>query len=573
MTIHTDPQGKGGVATLPEPHAHKGARAAVHTVLEGKRGADILHDPLLNKGTSFTDSERDALGLRGLLPPKITTQAQQVEKILSNIRRKATDLDRYTYLVSLQERNAALFYRVVMDNLSELMPIIYTPTVGQACQKYALIFRRPQGLFISSEDRGRISDLLRNWPHADVRMIVVTDGERILGLGDLGSCGMGIPVGKLSLYTACAGLAPEQCLPVMLDVGTNNQALRDDPLYIGLAQERLRGPAYDALVEEFVTAVQDIFPKACIQFEDFGNTNAFRMLRKYRDRVCTFNDDIQGTAGVTLSGLYSSLRLTGGTLADKKFLFLGAGEAGVGICDLIVQALRAEGLSEADARARCWLVDSHGLVTKHRTDLAEHKLPYAHDHAPMPDLLAAVESLKPTALIGVSGQPASFTEPVVKAMGRLNARPVIFALSNPTSKAECTAEQAYTWTDGRAIFASGSPFPPFTLAGKTHVSGQGNNSYIFPGVGLGVIASESTRVTDEMFFVAAKTLASLVTEDDLAMGRVYPDLQRIREVSAKIAVAVAEVVFARKLTRMPHPSDIAEHVLAQMYQPDYQDYV
>jgi malate dehydrogenase (oxaloacetate-decarboxylating)(NADP+) len=543
------------------------------TELQHSRGVAILHDPLLNKGTSFTEAERDALGLRGLLPPKVTTQAQQAEKVLSNFRRKTTDLDRYTYLVSLQERNAALFYRLVMDNLFEMMPIIYTPTVGLACQKYALIFRRPQGLFISSQDRGRMEEVLRNWPHADVRMIVVTDGERILGLGDLGSCGMGIPVGKLSLYTACAGIPPEQCLPIMLDVGTNNQALRDDPLYIGLAQERLRGPAYDELVDEFVTAVQEIFPKACIQFEDFGNTNAFRMLHKYRDQVCTFNDDIQGTAGVTLAGLYSSLRLTGGKLTDKKFLFLGAGEAGVGICDLIVKALVAEGLSEAAAREKCWLVDSKGLVIKSRTDLAVHKLPYAHDHAAMPDLLAAIEALKPTVLIGVSGTPSSFTEPVVKAMGRLNASPVIFALSNPTSKAECTAEQAYTWTEGRAIFASGSPFPPFTFEGKTHVSGQGNNSYIFPGVGLGVIASQSTRVTDEMFFMAAKTLASLVTEEDLATGSVYPDLQRIREVSAKIAVAVAEVVYARKLTSMRRPRDIAAYVLAQMYQPEYRDYL
>jgi malate dehydrogenase (oxaloacetate-decarboxylating)(NADP+) len=384
---------------------------------------------------------------------------------------------------------------------------------------------------------------------------------------------MGIPVGKLSLYTACAGVPPEQCLPVMLDVGTNNKALREDPLYIGLAQDRLRGPAYDELVDEFVSAVHEVFPKACIQFEDFGNTNAFRMLRKYRERVCTFNDDIQGTAGVVLSGLYSSLRLTGGKLTDKRFLFLGAGEAGVGICNLIVQALMAEGMSEAAARAQCWLVDSHGLVTRSRTDLAEHKLPYAHDHAPMPDLLAAVEAIKPWALIGVSGQASTFTEPVVKAMARINKRPLIFALSNPTSKAECTAEQAYTWSDGQAIFASGSPFPPFEFKGRTLVSGQGNNSYIFPGVGLGVIASESTRVTDEMFFVAAKTLASLVTEDDLAMGRVYPDLQRIREVSVHIAVAVAEVVFARKLTNMKHPKDIAAYVKAQMYQPEYQDYV
>jgi malate dehydrogenase (oxaloacetate-decarboxylating)(NADP+) len=318
--------------------------------------------------------------------------------------------------------------------------------------------------------------------------------------------------------------------------------------------------------------VQDVFPKACIQFEDFGNTNAFRMLRKYRDKVCTFNDDIQGTAGVTLAGMYASLRMTGGKLTEKKFLFLGAGEAGVGICDLIVRALMAEGLNEKEARERCWLVDSHGLVVKSRTDLAEHKIPYAHDHAPMGDLLAAIESIKPTALIGVSGQAQTFTEAVVRAMGRINPRPVIFALSNPTSKAECTAEQAYTWTDGRAIFASGSPFPPFTLNGVTHVSGQGNNSYVFPGVGLGVIASEAAHVTDEMFFVAARTLASLVTDEDIKKGSVYPDLQRIREVSSKIATAVAEVAFERKLAGIPRPHDIPAHVRRHMYEPKYREY-
>ena len=543
------------------------------TELQGEHGVALLHDPLLNKGTSFTEAERDALGLRGLLPPKVTTLEQQCSKVLSNVRRKPTDLDKYTYLISLQERNATLFYRVVMDNLFELMPIIYTPTVGLACQRYALIFRRPQGLFISANDRGHVAEILRNWPHPDVRMIVVTDGERILGLGDLGACGMGIPVGKLALYTACAGVAPSQCLPVMLDVGTNNQQLRDDPLYIGIGQERLRGPKYDELVDEFVNAVQEVFPKACIQFEDFGNSNAFRLLHKYDQKVCTFNDDIQGTAGVTLAGLYGSLHLTGGKLTEKNFLFLGAGEAGVGICDLIVRALMAEGLSEQAARERCWLVDSKGLVIKSRTDLAEHKLPYAHEHAPVADLLAAVEALKPTALIGVSGMPQTFTEDVVKAMGRINERPVIFALSNPTSKAECTAEQAYTWTDGRAIFASGSPFAPFTLNGKTHVSGQGNNSYIFPGVGLGVLACEATHVTDEMFFVAAKTLASLVTEKDLESGCVYPDLQRIRECSGKIAAAVAEIAFERKLAGVPRPKDIEAFVKTHMYQPGYHEYV
>ncbi|MBM3907237.1 MAG: NAD-dependent malic enzyme [Gemmatimonadetes bacterium] len=541
--------------------------------LKGEYGVALLHDPLLNKGTSFTEAERDMLGLRGLLPPKVTTMEQQSARVINNVRRQPTDLDKYSYLISLQERNATLFYRIVVDHLFELMPIIYTPTVGLACQKYALIFRRPQGLFISYRDKGRIAQALRNWPNDDVRMIVVTDGERILGLGDLGACGMGIPVGKLSLYTACAGVAPSQCLPVMLDVGTNNKALREDPLYIGVGEERLRGPAYDEFVHEFVEAVQEVFPKACIQFEDFGNTNAFRLLHKYRDKVCTFNDDIQGTAGVTLAGLIASLRLTGGTLADKKFLFLGAGEAGVGIADLIVRALMAEGVSEAVARQQCWLVDSQGLVVKSRTDLAEHKIPYAHDHAPVPDLLAAVEALKPTALVGVSGQPQTFTEPIVKAMGRINERPVILALSNPTSKAECTAEQAYTWTDGRAIFASGSPFPPFELNGKTHVSGQGNNSYVFPGVGLGVIASSARHVTEEMFFVAAKTLASLVTEDDLKTGCLYPDLQRIREVSSHIAAAVVENAIETGLAGIPRPRDLLAHVRRHMWEPKYKDYV
>ena len=359
----------------------------------------------------------------------------------------------------------------------------------------------------------------------------------------------------------------------MFDVGTNNTGLLADPLYLGLAEPRLRGPAYDELVEEFVTAVQQVFPRACLQFEDFGNSNAFRLLHRYRDRTCTFNDDIQGTAGVTLSGAYSSLRLTGGKLADMRFLFLGAGEAGIGIGDLIVEALKAEGVAEDVARRQCWFVDSKGLVVRSRTDLAEHKLPYAHDHAPVATLLEAVETLKPTMLIGVSGMAQTFTEPVVKAMARLNQRPVIFALSNPTSKAECSADQAYTWTDGRAIFASGSPFAPVTLNGITHTPGQGNNSYIFPGVGLGVIASQSARVTDEMFFLAARTLASLVTEGDLKLGRVYPDLKRIREVSAAIAVAVADNAFQRGLTRMLRPADLPALIKETMYDPKYESYV
>ena len=541
--------------------------------LHGKRGADLLHDPLLNKGTAFTEAERDALGLRGLVPPHVATLEAQVARILETCRRKTTDLEKYIYLVSLQERNETLFYRLVTDNVAEMMPLIYTPTVGLACQRYALIFRRPRGLFLSLRYRGSLKQVLQNWPHRDVRMIVVTDGERILGLGDLGSNGMGIPVGKLSLYTACAGVAPDQCLPVMLDVGTDNAAFLKDPHYIGTSQPRERGPAYDAFIAEFVAAVQEVFPRACIQFEDFGNSNAFRLLRQYRDQVCTFNDDIQGTAAVTLAGIYSALRLTKGKLADQRFLFLGAGEAGIGIGELIVEALKSEGIAEKAARRQCWYVDSKGLVVAGRTDLAEHKKLFAHDQPGCTTLLEAVEALKPTMLIGVSGMPATFTEPIVRMMAKLNPAPVIFALSNPTSKAECTAEQAYTWTDGRAVFASGSPFPDCTLNGRTFKPGQGNNSYIFPGVGLGVIVSSARRVTDEMFFVAAKVLASLVTEKDLATGRIFPELQRIREVSAAIAVAVAKVAYARKLTPKPCPDDLPARVQAEMYDPTYRSYV
>jgi malate dehydrogenase (oxaloacetate-decarboxylating)(NADP+) len=539
----------------------------------GKRGVDLLHDPLLNKGTAFTDAERNVLGLRGLLPPRILPQDGQVTRVLDSFRRKSTDLEKYIYLISLQERNETLFYRVVMDHLEEMMPIIYTPTVGLACQRWGHIFRRSRGLYITAADRGRIVQLLRNWPYPDVRMIVVTDGERILGLGDLGANGMGIPVGKLSLYTACAGIHPAQCLPIMLDVGTNTQELLDDPLYIGTPARRLRGPGYDELVGELVTAVQQMFPSACFQFEDFGNANAFALLHRYADRLCCFNDDIQGTASVALAGLYSAARLSGTRLQDMKILFYGAGEAGIGIGDLIVEALMAGGVGEAAARRQCWFFDSKGLVVQSRTDLVAHKLRFAHDHAPSQDLTTAIADLKPQALIGVSGMAGAFTEPAVRAMGRHNPRPIVFALSNPTSKSECTAGQAYTWTEGRAIYASGSPFAPVSLHGRTHVPGQGNNAYIFPGVGLGVIASQSTRVTNEMFLIAARTLAGLVTEGDLALGRVFPELARIREVSSAIALAVAENAFARGLTRQIRPPDLAGFIQTQMYQPDYEDYV
>lgn len=541
--------------------------------LHGKRGVDLLHDPLLNKGTAFTLAERDAFGLRGLLPPNVNTQAEQVHRVLESFRRKSTDLEKYIYLVSLQERNETLFYRVVVDHLDEMMPIIYTPTVGLACQRWGYIFRRSRGLYITARDRGHVRAIVSHWPHAQTRMIVVTDGERILGLGDLGANGMGIPVGKLALYTACAGIHPAQCLPIMLDVGTNNETLRNDPLYLGTPEPRLRGAAYDELVAELVAAVLERFPDACLQFEDFGNANAFALLHRYQNQICTFNDDIQGTAGVTLAGLYSASRLTGTSLREMRILFYGAGEAGIGIGDLIVESLVADGMPEAEARRHCWFVDSKGLVVAGRGDLVEHKRRFAHDHAPIADLASIVEQLQPHALIGVSGMPQTFTEPVVRALAQAHRRPVVFALSNPTSKAECTAEQAYRWSEGRAIFASGSPFEPVTLDGRTYVPGQGNNAYIFPGVGLGVIASRSSRVTNEMFAVAARALAGLVTDDDLALGRVYPALTRIREVSQSIAVAVAETAFARGLSRQARPADVPGLVRDHMFQPDYPTYV
>jgi malate dehydrogenase (oxaloacetate-decarboxylating)(NADP+) len=453
-----------------------------------------------------------------------------------------------------------------------MRPIVYTPTVGLACQRYTHIFQRPRGIFVSAADRGRVAEVLSNWPRREVAIIVVSDGERILGLGDLGANGMGIPIGKLSLYTACAGVSPNACLPVLLDVGTSNPELLDDPLYIGLHQPRLRGEEYDALVEEFVVAASKLFPGVVIQFEDFATHNAFRLLKKYRDRIPTFNDDIQGTAAVALAGMLSALRVTGGGLGEQTLLFQGAGEAATGIADLVVEAMVATGMDEAQARRRCWLFDSRGLVVRERTDLAAHKQPYAHDHPAVGSLLDAVKALRPSAIIGVAAVGGAFTEEVVRTMASLNKRPIVFALSNPTSKAECTATQAYRWSDGRALFACGSPFDPVTLGGQSFVPRQGNNSYIFPGVGLGVIVSGASRVTGEMFMVAAHTLAEQVSENDLRQGSLYPPLENIRDVSAHIAAAVAAVAYRRGLARSSQPADLLGFVKSQMYEPRYASY-
>jgi malate dehydrogenase (oxaloacetate-decarboxylating)(NADP+) len=544
------------------------ARPAPAATAQPPRGLALLRDPLLNRGTAFTERERDALGLRGLLPPHVLSQDEQVERILENLRRQPDDLARYVALSALYDRNVALFFRVVCDHIDEMQPLIYTPTVGLACQKFGHIFQSPRGLFIGANDRGRVAEVLRNWPRR-AGIIVVSDGERILGLGDLGANGMGIPFGKLALYSACAGVHPGLCLPVMLDVGTDNTELLADPFYVGLRQRRLRGPAYDELVEEFITAAREVFPGVVIQFEDFANRNAFRLLGHYRDRICAFNDDIQGTAAVALAGLLSALRITQGRLTDQKLLFLGAGEAAIGIADLVVSAMEAQGLSERAARARCAMVDSRGLVVKSRADLPEEKRRYAQEHEPVRDFLGAVKALQPTAIIGVAAVGGTFTAEVLEEMARINTRPIVFALSNPTSKSECTAEEAYRYTGGRALFACGSPFDPVAYNGRTYVPRQGNNSYIFPGVGLGAIASRTRRITDEMFMAAAHTLAHDVTESDLGQGSLFPALPRIREVSARIAAAVARVAYRSGLADGREPADVEAHVASQMYDPRY----
>jgi malate dehydrogenase (oxaloacetate-decarboxylating)(NADP+) len=548
------------------------AALANSVALDIPRGLSLLRNPFFNKGTAFSAEERDAFGLRGLLPAHVLTMEEQAERILINLRRLGNDLEKYIALNSLRDRNETLFLRVVCDNIDEIQPLIYTPTVGLACQRFGDIFERPRGVYISANDRGRIAEVLRN-AQRPARLIVVTDGERILGLGDLGANGMGIPVGKLSLYAACAGIHPEHCLPVTIDVGTNNSELLNDRYYIGLRQRRLRGPEYDELIDEFMQAAQDAFPGVLIQFEDFANHNAFRLLHQYRDKACVFNDDIQGTAAVALAGIFSALRVTGGSLSEQKLLFLGAGEAATGIADLVVAAMVAQGCPEQEARQRNWLMDSRGLVVKNRAELAAHKLPYAHDHAPVDDFLTAIRALEPTGIIGVSAVGGTFTPQVLEAMAELNARPIVFALSNPTSRSECTAEEAYRHTGGKALFACGSPFDPVQLDGRTFVPRQGNNSYIFPGVGLGAIASGASRVTDEMFMSAALTLANLVDEADLDQGSLYPALPRIRDVSAHIAAEVAKVAYQRGLATGPTPNDMLAHIESHMYQPDYHSYV
>jgi len=530
---------------------------------------DVLHDPLRNRGTAFTLEERDRVGLAGRLPPRVERIEEQVARVLAGVRAQPSAMAKFDHLAAVRDENETLFFRTLIDNLEELVPIVYTPTIGEACLDWSRVHRRPRGLYLTPRERGRFEAILRAWPQPGVRIIVVTDGGRILGLGDLGANGMGIPIGKLALYVACAGADPAQCLPVTLDVGTGNAALRDDAFYLGRREPRLTGAAYDELIEEFVAAAQAVFPGVLLQFEDFANVNAFRLLAAYRSRVCCFNDDIQGTGAMGLAGLYAAQRVTGLRLADQRLLFFGAGEAGTGMAEMIVAAMVREGVPEGDARQRCWLIDSQGLVIAGRAGLAEHKRRFAHAHAPIGDLVAAIEAIRPTVLVGASGQAGAFTVPALAAMARLNERPVVFALSNPTSRAECTAEEAYRATAGRAILATGSPFAPVTLNGRTHFTGQANNSFVFPGVGLGVLASGAARVTDGMFAAAARALADQAGAEDLAAGRIFPPAARMREVAAAVAAAVARTAYAEGLATRARPADLAAHVRAGMYRAEY----
>lgn len=538
-----------------------------------RNGAEILRDPRLNKISAFSEDEREQLGLLGLVPEGIDSEDQQIARVRMQLSRKTSALGKYIYLTSLLDNNETLFFRVLMSDPAAYMPIVYTPTVGEACQKFGHILRRPRGLYLSANRRGRIRDILRNWPEPDVRFIVVTDGERILGLGDLGANGMGIPIGKLALYTACAGVPPQVTLPIVLDVGTNNQELLDDPLYLGLRQPRLRGAEYDEMIEEFVMAVQDVFPRCCIQFEDFANINSIPILARYRDRVCCYNDDIQGTAAVAVAGIFGALRILDAKMAEQTFLFLGAGSAGTGIADLLVKTMMQEGVPEAEARQRCWFVDSKGLVVASRTGLADFKKPYAHEHPPVPDFLQAIEALRPTAIIGVSTIAKAFNQDVIEAMARINERPIVFPYSNPTSRSECTAEEAYTWSEGRAIFAAGSPFAPVEFNGQTLVPGQGNNVYIFPAVGMAVYATEAERVTDEMFILAARAVAEQVSADTLASGLIYPPMADILKSSLQVAKQVAAYIFDVGLARIERPASVDELIEASVYQPRYRSLI
>ncbi|XP_064489463.1 NADP-dependent malic enzyme-like isoform X2 [Ornithodoros turicata] len=536
---------------------------------------DYLRDPKICRGLSFSQKDRDSLAMNGLLPPAVRTVDIEIQAVLDNIKLYESGLSKYLYLRELHDYNEKLFFRVLREHTEDLMPLVYTPVVGEACLKYSLIFRRPKGLFLTFKDKGKIYDVLGNWPEKEVDAIVVTDGERILGLGDLGANGMGIPVGKLALYTALAGIPPERTLPVLLDFGTQNEVALADPYYIGLRQKRVRGAPYDEFLDEFMQAVVKRFGKNClIQFEDFGNRNAFKLLDKYKNSYCTFNDDIQGTASVAVAGILASMRITKRALSSNTFLFMGAGEASLGIAELLVMAMTKEGVTKEDARNRIWMLDSRGLIVKGREPNGDstqsHKEKFAKDAKLMHNLLEIVKFVKPTILIGASAQSNAFNKEILECMCENAERPVVFALSNPTHKAECTAEHAYTYTDGKCVFASGSPFPAFNYKGRTFHPGQGNNAYIFPGIALGALACGASTISDEVFYIAAKTVAEYVNEQNLEEGRVYPPLTSIHDVSLNIAAELLPYFYSTGVaTVKPEPKDKIAFLKSKQYDFSY----
>jgi malate dehydrogenase (oxaloacetate-decarboxylating)(NADP+) len=534
-----------------------------------KRGIDLLHDPALNKSTAFTEAERQTLGLVGLVPDTTETEDLQLTRVLLQYSHKTSDIDRYIYLVNLLDHDETLFYRTLMSDPARFLPIVYDPTIGEACLKFGHIFRGPRGMYLSIKRRGHVKDVLRNWPQKDVRFICVTDGGRILGLGDLGANGMGIPIGKLQLYTAAAAVPPRILMPMYLDAGTNNEQYLADPLYLGLREHRPATADLYSFVDEFVEAVQEVFPNCCIHFEDWTGVDAVHLLERYRDKYCVYNDDVQGTAGITLAGMINATKLKGTQLKDEKYLFLGAGSAGIGLANLLCSALVDQGMSLEDAQSRVSMFDVNGLLESTRTDLVDFQRPYAHQHSPTRDFVAAIESIRPTTIIGVSTVGGAFSREVVEAMSRINERPIILALSNPTSCAECTPEQAYTWSNGKAIYAAGVPFPPVQFKGQTFIPGQANNFYIFPAVAMAIYATHAKRVTDAMFIEAAKAVADQVSPDLLEQGLLYPLQANILETEIKTAARVATLVFDSGLAGVERPADVEALIRSHVYTPAY----
>jgi len=535
-------------------------------------GIDVLHDPTLNKSTAFTEAEKQSLGIAGLVPDVVETEDVQLSRVLMQLGHKSTDLERYIYLVNLLDHNEVLFYRTVMSDPVRFLPIVYDPTIGEACLKFGHIYRHTRGMYLSITRRGKVKEILRNWPQKDVRFICVTDAGRILGLGDLGANGAGIPIGKLQLYTACAGVPPKYLLPMYLDAGTNNEEYLRDPLYLGMRKTRPSTEELFSFVDEFVEAVQEVFPKCCIHFEDWTGIDAVHLLERYRDKYCVYNDDVQGTAGITLTGMINATKLKGTRLKDERYLFLGAGSAGIGLANLLCTALVAQGLTLKQAQAQVYMFDVRGLLESTREDLVDFQQPYAHEHEPTKDFVAAIESIKPTTIIGVSTIGGAFNQKVIEAMSKVNDRPVVLALSNPTEHAECTPEQAYNWSNGKAIYAAGVQFAPVHFNGQTFLPGQANNFYIFPAVGMAIFATQAKRVTDEMFIEAGQAVADQVPPELLKQGLLYPQQSNILEIEIQTAARVAKLVFDAGLARVPRPDDMMEFIRQHVYTPKYNSF-